>query len=165
MYKILKSLKYQVQARPASTVCFLHTNFGSPASKHPTHMTGGDSAWEKVSNFAESGEDTPSAKDDYAALTAQLAATGPAAGTRAKARRPASAVSPCLSRSLASDHLPFSIVYALLLCINRSCTYRLQNPAQSLNSPGSLRNLRQPLLVQILRHVVMSQHTKSQLLL
>lgn len=59
-------------------------------------MAGGDSAWEKVSSFAESGEDTPSAKDDYAALTAQLAATGPAAGTRAKARRPTSAVSPLL---------------------------------------------------------------------
>lgn len=56
------------------------------------HVKGGDSAWEKVSNFAESGEDTPSAKDDYAALTAQLAATGPAGGTRAKARRPAAAV-------------------------------------------------------------------------
>ena len=69
-------------------------------------MAGGDSAWEKVSNFAESGDDKPSAKDDYAALTAQLAATGPAAGTRAKAQRPASAVSPSLSCSLASHCLP-----------------------------------------------------------
>ena len=75
--------------------------------KHPKYMAGGDSAWEKVSNFAESGEDIPSAKDDYAALTAQLAATGPAAGTRAKARRPALPVSPFLFCSLASHCLPY----------------------------------------------------------
>ena len=71
-------------------------------------MAGGDSAWEKVSSFAESGEDTASAKDDYAALTAQLAATGPAAGTRAKAKRPASAVSPFPFLSLACCFLPSS---------------------------------------------------------
>ncbi|KAL3160022.1 hypothetical protein ABBQ38_010408 [Trebouxia sp. C0009 RCD-2024] len=59
------------------------------SDKLEVSSSGGDSAWEKVSNFAESGEDTPSAKDDYASLTAQLAATGPAAGTRAKAKRPA----------------------------------------------------------------------------
>lgn len=46
-----------------------------------------------MSSFADSGEEAPSAADDYAALTAQLAASGPAAGTRAKAKRPASAVS------------------------------------------------------------------------
>lgn len=53
--------------------------------------SGGESAWEKVSSFADSGEEGPSPKDEYAALTAQLAASGPAAGTRAKSKRPASA--------------------------------------------------------------------------
>ncbi|KAL0053004.1 hypothetical protein WJX82_011350 [Trebouxia sp. C0006] len=53
--------------------------------------SGGESAWEKVSSFADNGEEGPSPKDDYAALTAQLAASGPAAGTRAKSKRPASA--------------------------------------------------------------------------
>lgn len=56
-------------------------------------VEGGESTWEKVSSFVDSGEEGPSPKDEYAALTAQLAASGPAAGTRAKARRPASAVS------------------------------------------------------------------------
>ena len=56
---------------------------------------GGESAWEKVSSFVDSGEETPSATDEYAALTAQLAASGPAAGTRARTRRPTSAVSSC----------------------------------------------------------------------
>ncbi|KAL0037393.1 hypothetical protein WJX79_005832 [Trebouxia sp. C0005] len=53
--------------------------------------SGGESAWEKVSSFADSGEEGPSVKDDYAALTAQLAASGPAAGTKTKSKRPASA--------------------------------------------------------------------------
>ncbi|KAL0036414.1 hypothetical protein WJX77_006991 [Trebouxia sp. C0004] len=52
--------------------------------------SGGESAWEKVSSFADSGEEGPPPKDEYAALTAQLAASGPAAGTRAKTKRPAS---------------------------------------------------------------------------
>ena len=56
-------------------------------------VEGGESTWEKVSSFVDSGEEEPYSKDEYAALTAQLAASGPAAGTRAKTRRPASAVS------------------------------------------------------------------------
>ena len=56
-------------------------------------VEGGESTWEKVSSIVDSGEEGPSPKDEYAALTAQLAASGPAAGTRAKTRRPAPAVS------------------------------------------------------------------------
>lgn len=131
-------------------------------------MVGGDSAWEKVSNFAESGEDTPSAKDDYAALTAQLAATGPAAGTRARARRPASAVSPFPFCSLACHCLPSSNSswVRVVPCVHEcSVSRRLQNFNLFPDIPGSLTSLRQLLLVQILlRHVVMGQHTKLQLL-
>lgn len=62
-------------------------------------LPGGDSSWERLSSLAtDSGEETASPKDDYAAITAQLAAVGPAAGTRAKSKRPATTVSvSCLS--------------------------------------------------------------------
>ena len=56
-------------------------------------FAGGDSSWERVSRLSDSGEEAPSPADDYAALTAQLAASGPAGGTRARTKRPASAVS------------------------------------------------------------------------
>lgn len=57
-------------------------------------VPGGESSWEKLSSLAaDSGEEAASPKDDYAAITAQLAAVGPAAGTRAKSKRPAATVS------------------------------------------------------------------------
>lgn len=59
-------------------------------------VPGGESSWEKLSSLAaDSGEEAASPKDDYAAITAQLAAVGPAAGTRAKSKRPAASVSTC----------------------------------------------------------------------
>ena len=76
------------------------------------HASGGDSAWEKISNFADSGEDIPSARDDYAALTAQLAASGPAAGTRARSQRPTSDVSTLLISGFCAvlqGHQPVSL--------------------------------------------------------
>ena len=92
--------------------------------EHSLYTAGGDSTWEKVSNLAESGEDTPSAKDDYASLTAQLAA-GPAAGTRAKSRRPAAVRLPLLC-STATIICPLAVLLrkwslSLLMELSHPC--------------------------------------------